>query len=134
MMMMMNDLENCYAADHCLSLLLKDYKDKGGICSNSYLDVNYPGVFPTSTTATCTFTTGTEVGTGICSADTRTAFESNENCIDPLRSQHDLMYRTIRDLGKSPFSFALFLGWTSPLIWTAFNRPFDPRTLNAPCL
>ena len=111
----MNDLENCYADTHCLSLLLKDYKDKGGICSGSHLDFRYPGVFPTSSTA-CTITTGTEettqtieAGGSLCSAATKTAFENNENCIDPLRSQHDLMYRTIRDLGKSPFSFALFL-------------------------
>ena len=116
--MMMNDLENCYADTHCLSLLLKDYKDNGGICSGSYLDGNYPGVFPTSSTA-CTIIPGTDIfdqptqiidaGGSLCSAATKTAFENNENCIDPLRSQHDLMYRTIRDLGKSPFSFALFL-------------------------
>ena len=38
----------------CLNSVLEDYRAAGGVCSNSFLDINWPGVFNTST-APCVF-------------------------------------------------------------------------------
>ena len=40
-------LQDCFAADHCVNLLLNDYLDAWGICDGSIGTILYPGVFNT---------------------------------------------------------------------------------------
>ena len=41
-------LQDCFAADHCVNLLLNDYLAAGGICDISIGATNlYPGIFNT---------------------------------------------------------------------------------------
>ena len=40
-------LQDCFAADHCVNLLINDYLAAGGICEGSIGAMLYPGVFNT---------------------------------------------------------------------------------------
>ena len=91
-------LTDCYPSDHCLSLLLADYKAAGGICRGSLLDVNYPGLFPVSNQACEVYEESSgmwKVRSGLCSERTQELLSSDQqNCIQPLFSQKNSVLRT----------------------------------------
>ena len=74
-------LAECYPADHCLSLLLTDYQNAGGICRGSYLDVLAPGLFPVSNKS-CELDENryseTDLKSGLCSRRTKDGSEDQE--------------------------------------------------------
>ena len=69
-------LAECYPADHCLSLLLEDYKAAGGICRGSFLDKLAPGLFPVSNKSCELYVNDpnhseTDLKEGLCSEKTK---------------------------------------------------------------
>ena len=100
-------LAECYPADHCLSLLLADYHNAGGICRGSWLDVTFPGLFPVSNKSCELYETDypdseTDLKTGLCSESTKKSFSSDQQgCIHPLWNQKVSIFQTADKLIRS---------------------------------
>ena len=121
-------LTDCYPADHCLSSLLADYKEAGGICRGSWLDVLAPGLFPVSNkpcelincectledfyndvctydemiAANCYLWDPSDLKSGLCSEMTKQLLSTDQqNCIQPLYNQKDNIILTTTYLIRS---------------------------------
>lgn len=81
---------SCYPADHCLSALLDDYYNAGGICQGSFLDVYFPGLFPVSNKSCELYGTDTDthydydLKSGLCSEQTKQLI-CEQNCVHQLK-------------------------------------------------
>ena len=92
-------LSDCYPADHCLSSLLADYQVAGGVCSGSYAEVHYPGLFPVSDQP-CEFN-DYGVVRGLCSERTKELLGDRENCGHPMLRGKQSLFATILLLTRS---------------------------------
>ena len=113
-------LQDCFAADHCVNLLINDYLAAGGICEESFgATIFYPGIFPTGkikriiyfinltichavdTCSTMELIPGI-ITDGICSAATETALVVQNDCIYDVYKRPNLVnmavYELIRDM------------------------------------
>ena len=94
--------------DNCLTSLLADYQAAGGICRDSWLDFEYPGLYPVSDQYCGIVEITHEVWTGFCSWRTRQLLSDRENCAKPLNSEKAGIYETVRFLIRSMCSRPTF--------------------------
>ena len=112
-------LSDCYPPDHCLYSVLADLQTAGGICRSSQLDLQFPGLFPTSVTP-CEFHVPddfywfTDIKTGLCSQKTQDLIRDYDNCGKILLNDKWEIGRISNDLIYSLCDFET---------WVAFIKP-----------
>ena len=99
-------LDDCFPPNRCLNSLLDDFKAAGGICKDSWLDVNFKDLYRTSDRDCIIHEEGevfsaTDIKSGLCSERTKVLMRDQYNCIRPLLSLKRSITLTVFDLVQS---------------------------------
>lgn len=101
---------NCFSPNHCVTGLLQDFDEAGGICPNSFGDKRFPGLFNVSRTVSCRLTEG-KIDKGICSSETEKKLRRKRACLYSVFSLPEFIFNTVRRLIRDTCSSRVFKKW-----------------------